>query len=174
MAKKDLATINLTQDEAKKFSAKRIEEDLVPRLSNRRSKFFLVDQIESGAIQVPAALVGPWTYKTVAVKGVEVDKMPGRKEPVRTITKDAFAKMDAKAVAKLIEKHTTEKRAAYVVQALLTGGVVKPTARDLVYLSNGRIAVHGITIESTRKGIDLTSLVAGVTIGKPAAKEAAA
>jgi len=166
MSKKDLSTIKLTKDQAEKFSAKQISTDLVPRLSNRRCKAFLVGQVEAGAIQVPASLIGAWTYKAVAVTGVDAGKVAGKKDPVQKIGKAEYAKLGAAEVANLVREHTTEKRAAYIVQALLVNGKVVPSPRDLVYLSNGRVAVNGVTIESTRKGLDMNSLVAGVTIGK--------
>lgn len=174
MSKKDLATIELTKTQAAKYTVDQITSDLVPRLSNRRCKAFLVNQVEAGAIQVPAVAIGAWTYKAVAVKGVEVpDTVAGKKVAVLELTEAKYAELGAKGVARLIEEHTTEKRAAYVVQALLVKGKVTPSAHDLVYLSNGRVAVEGIAIESTRQGIDMGALIAGVTIGKPATSKAA-
>lgn len=163
--KKDLATIKLSQDQAEKYSVAQIAEDLVPRLSNRRCMAFLVRQVADGDIKVPANLIGLWTYKAVEVTGVENGKVAGKKTPDKKITEAEYAKLSAKKVADLLKEHTTEKRAAYVVEALLKAGKIKPTAHDLVYLSNGRVAVAGIKIESTRTGIDMKSLVAGVVIG---------
>lgn len=174
MAKKDLIKIELTQTQAEKYSAQKIKAELVPRLSNRRCKTFLLQKIEAGIVEVPAPAIGIFTYKAIAVKGVDVGDVAGKKEPIRSFEKAAYEKLDAKAVAALVQEHTTEKRAAYIVTALLSEGKLKPSPAELVFLSNSRIAVEGVVIESTRKGLDISALVAGVQIRQPEADEAAA
>jgi len=167
MGKKDLSIIELTKAQAEKFSAEQIQSDLVPRLSNRRCHAFLVSKVETGAINIPAQAIMALTYKAVSVTGVDV-KCAGKKKPVVTMSKAEFGKQGPGGVAKLLREHTTEKRAMYAVTALLTEGKLSLSPRDMVYLSNGRVSVAGITIESARQGTDMGALIAGVTIAKPA------
>lgn len=174
MGKKDLTTIDLTQTQAEKYTAEQIQADLIPRLSNRRCKAYLVQKIETGIVKVPANSIGTFTYKAIAVEGTDVGDVPGKKDPIKTFKKAEYNKLEALGIAALVKDHTTEKRATYVVQALLESGKLSPTPADLVYLSNGRITVEGIVIESTRKGLDMGALIAGVEISQPDAEDAAA
>jgi hypothetical protein len=166
VAKKDLATINLSQNEVKGFTSDRtkIEAELTPRLSNRHCKAFLVNSIKEGAIEIPVEGISSLTYKAVGIKGVKVaEGISGKQKPVVELTKEQFGKLSPKEVAELIENYTTEKRAAYVVQGLLLQGL-PITAKDLVYLCNGRVAVEGVALESPRKGINISVLISGVKI----------
>jgi len=171
MAKKDLAIINLTKAEAKAIDAKRIETELVPRLSLRHCKTYLVREVAAGAISVPETVVKAWTYGAVAIKGVDGGKVPGRKEAEETMTKAQYAKLDAAAKAALLKEHTTEKRAGYIVTALMTRVGLVPEAKDIVFLSNGRMAVDGIVLETARKATDFSALVYGVEINGVAVNE---
>ena len=170
-AKKDLPVINLTRAEAEAIDADRIELELVPRLSLGHCKSYLVREIEAGNISVSADVIKAWTYGAIIVKGVDGEKVPGKKEALQTLTAAQFGKLSAKEVAGLVRDHTTEKRASCIVTALMTEAGLRPEPADLVYLSNGRMSIEGFELQRTTRVIDTSILIKGVKINGKTAEE---
>jgi len=134
------------------------------RLSRKRCKERLPQLVEAGVIQLttPEALYA-WTYGTAQVGGTRVEGVPGRKEAKINITKAQWDKVSKKKIADILRQAQTEKRAALCMAAILMTRKFRPTAEDIVFLTNERVTIEGVKVpERTRKQLDLNALIAGI------------
>jgi hypothetical protein len=148
----DLKAIKLTEAEFDALDAAGLRAKLCDepqlRISRERGKEFLVSMIAAGKVNsiTPEALMN-WTYKAVTITGVALKGQGFTAEKAKkTLTKEAFAKLDAQGKADLIKEYTNKRRAAdIIIPDLVTAGMPL-TKEDVVYLTCGRIEIEGVTI----------------------------
>lgn len=163
----DLTTIKMTQKEFDALDAAALRAKLCSepqsRISRERGKTYLVDNVASGKINsITAAVLMNWTFRGVVVKGVEF-KGQGRsaENALKTLTQAEFDKLSPTETSALINEYTHKRRAAdVIIPALVTVGMPL-TAEDVVYLTNGRIEVEGVTVTKSSKTTE--AVVTGVT-----------
>lgn len=137
------------------------------RLSRKRCKAKLIELAKAGEVHLktPDALYA-WTFGAATVAGARPDGIPGKQHPVLDITQAQWDKITPKRIAEVIQEHTTEKRAADVVLALMYGKLFRPTAEDVIYLTNERVTIEGVKAPAQqRKQFDIMSLIADIEVG---------
>lgn len=162
--KRDIPVVEYTQEALAKLSQEELLVAMTPRISERRALKILCDVIEDGTVTIeePATLAD-WTYKHVTVSGVDLEEVTGSKKPKVTLKKADFDGLDSPGMAKLIGKHTTEKRASLIMLALMEFGL-QLTPIQVVSLSNNRIKVAGIALPRNVIKRDSVVLVRGVKV----------
>ena len=148
-----LPIINYTKEEYEAVDATKLAEVLGPRLSLGNAKKVLVSVLRDNIVEIsdPESLMD-WTYKAVAVEGINGDEIVGKRVPEKTLTKEEFASMTSEQAAGFIKVHTTEKRAGEIIMALVSDDYFKPTEAQVVQLANGRIAVEGVSLPKKAGG----------------------
>lgn len=151
----DMKPIKLTREE---FDAKSPAELVAlltkpeNRLSCERSKADLVRRIKEGRVNsLSAGIMMAYTYNSVRVKDVEPLVKGGYKvESAKvTMTQAEFDKLTPTGKAKLIDNYSHKKRVASGIYPELVAQGMPMTAEDVVYVTNGRIAIEGVTVAST-------------------------
>ncbi len=144
----EVTPINLTMDE---FTAKSPQElaDLVSdRLSQERAKAELISRIREERIRInePSTLMD-WTYKNVNVEGTKA-KVRGVKNAKITITLDQFKALSPEQKAGYVNQFTHKRRIASDIlpQLIIKGMPITP--RDLVWLTNERVTIEGVTVQN--------------------------
>jgi hypothetical protein len=158
--KKLMPSVNMTRDELAKLSPTELLSVIKDKISVERAKKFLVDRIKNERINsLSSEVLMSWTYKAVAVEGVTA-KIIGSTKPKVTLTAEQFNSLTSAAKANLIDQYTFKTRAVRIVAWLIEKGM-PITAEDVVYLTNGRIAVEGIVNPEPVRGAS-SVLVDGV------------
>ena len=144
----EITPINLTMDE---FTAKSPQElaDLVSdRLSQERAKAELITRIREERIKInePSTLMD-WTYRNVSVDGTKA-KVRGVKNAKITLTLDQFNALTPEQKAAYVNQFAHKRRVAgdIMPQLIIKGMPITP--RDLVWLTNERVTIEGITIQN--------------------------
>jgi hypothetical protein len=144
----EVTPIAITMDE---FTAKSPQElvDLVSdRLSQERAKAELISRIREERIKInePSTLMD-WTYKNVTVEGVTA-KVRGVKNAKITITLDQFNALTPEEKAAYVNQYAHKRRIAgdIMPQLIIKGMPITP--RDLVWLTNERVTIEGVTIQN--------------------------
>lgn len=160
----DIKPVVLTAEEFEKKTPEEVAKMiLTPQniLSRERAIKELVARVSEGRVKIdnPVALMD-WTYKHVMVDGVApetksngtVIPLKGVDKATETLSKEKFAALDAEGKAALISKYTFKNRAAnHILPELIKKGM-PVSAEDIVYLTNGRISVKGVTVPQSRIG----------------------
>ena len=153
----DMTTVDLTQEAFDALDAVGIIEAILTdghnRLSRERAKAELVGRIREGKIKnVSASALMDWTYKAVKVAGVTI-KNPGFSDDNTKVnlTQEEFDALDNVAIAGHIDKFTQKRRIADDILLELIKAGMPLTAKDVVYLTNGRVAIEGVAVESASK-----------------------
>lgn len=148
----DLKPIEMTVEAFKALDAKGLHAKMCTepqsRISRERGIVFLVDRVGAEKINsITPEMIMSWTYKAVTIEGVTIDDQGFTPATAKkTLTKDAFNKLDAKGKAALIKEYTHKRRAADIVLPDLILKGMPLTGEDVVYLTCGRVAIEGITI----------------------------
>ena len=144
----EVTPIAITMDE---FTAKSPQElaDLVSdRLSQERAKAELITRIREERIKInePPTLMD-WTYRNVCVEGVKT-KVRGVKNAKVTLTLDQFNALSPEEKAGYVNQYAHKRRVAgdIIPQLIIKGMPITP--RDLVWLTNERVTIEGITIQN--------------------------
>jgi len=154
----DLEPIALTQEEFKSKTSQELASLIDGRLSRERAKVELVGRIREGRIKIKeASTLMDWTYKGVSVDGVKA-KVRGIKKPEVTLTQEQFDALSDAEKAGYIEQYTHKRRVAESILPELIRRGMPLSAKDVVYLTNGRIAIEGVVIEgrNNKKQVALT------------------
>jgi len=153
----DLKPIKLTQDEFGKLDAAALRAKLCsepqPRISRERGHSFLVERVENGKINsITAVVLMNWTYRGVVVEGIAIEGQ-GRsvENAVTKLSQKEFDELTPAGKAALIKELTHKRRAADVIIPDLVSKGLPLTAEDVVYLTNGRIEIEGVTIAKSNK-----------------------
>lgn len=144
--------------------ATKLYELVRDRLSRKRCKERIPQLVRAGVIKIttPEALFR-WTYGTAQVEGSRAEGVPGRKEAKIPITKAQWTKVSAERIAEVLEQAQTEKRAAYCMSACILARVFKPTAQDVVDLTNNRVQIESVGASMrVKKGLDPAKLIDGI------------
>jgi hypothetical protein len=150
----DMKPIKLTREE---FDSKSPEELVAlltkpeNRLSSERSKADLVKRIEEGRVNsLSAGIMMAYTFNSLRVKDVEPLVKGGFKPESAKVkmTQAEFDKLTPKGKADLIEKYSHKKRVASAIYPELVAKGMPMTAEDVVYVTNGRVAIEGVTVAS--------------------------
>lgn len=162
--KRNIPVVEYTEETFGALSAEELLTVMTPRISERRALKVLLEVISDGTVTIeePPTLAD-WTYKAIAVEGADLTEVSGAKTPKVSMTQKDFAALDGPGMAKLIEEHTTEKRASQIMLALMEYGLVL-TPEQVVALSNNRIKIEGVTLPSTSTKRDSVILVKGVQV----------
>ena len=156
----DLKPISLSMEDFRSKSAQELTDLItVPdnRLSRERSKQELVSRIASGRIKVgePSTLMD-WTFKNVQVEGVDTD-VRGVKEAKVALTQEQFDALSDAEKATYIKQYTNKRRVAESILPELIRKGMPLSPEDVVYLTNGRIAIDGVVVErQSRRQVALT------------------
>jgi len=156
----DLKLISLSMEELEKKTAQELADLItVPdnRLSRERSKQELVSRIASGRIKVgePSTLMD-WTFKNVQIEGVDA-KVRGVKEAKVTLTQEQFNALSDAEKAAYVKQYTNKRRVAESILPELIRKGMPLSPEDVVYLTNGRIAIDGVVVQrQSRKQVALT------------------
>jgi len=143
----EIRPIDVSMKEFESMTHEQLTNLVIPRLSRIRTKAELVSRIRNGKIRIsqPSTMMN-WTFKNVVVNGVAINSR-GTKDAKVVLSKEEFDALTNDEKADLIEKHTRERRAAEEIYPALLKLGLKLSAYDVVYLTNGRIAIEGIVIE---------------------------
>ena len=148
----DLKPIELSVEAFEALDAKGLHAKMCTepqsRISRERGIVFLVDRVGAEKINsITPEMIMSWTYKSVTIEDVTIDDQGFTPATAKkTLTKDAFNKLDAKGKAALIDKYTHKRRAADIIIPDLILKGMPLSAEDMVYLTCGRVAIEGITI----------------------------
>jgi hypothetical protein len=144
----DVKPIAITIDEFTAKSPRELADLVSDRLSQERAKAELISRIREERIRInePSTLMD-WTYRNVAVEGVKT-KVRGVKNAKVTLTLDQFNSLTPEQKAGYISQFTHKRRIAgdIMPQLIIKGMPITP--RDLVWLTNERVTIEGVTIQN--------------------------
>lgn len=159
----DMPKISLTKKEFEALDAKGIVDTMIDpkntainRIGRERAKKELVLRIKEGKIKVtePRTLAS-WTYKNVVVTGADLEKpvkIKGVSKPAVTLTAAQFGKLSNEKKAEYIAEYANKRRVANdIVPELIKIGM-PVSAEDVMYLTNNRVVIEGVTVPTSRTG----------------------
>lgn len=164
LTKKQWAEINAEINAEGDGKAVKLVKLVDGRLSRKRCKEELPKLVERKVIRLstPEALYA-WTFGTAQVAGKRVEGIPGRKEAKIAISEEQWEKVTPKRLADILRDTQTEKRASLCMLAVMWQRTYKPSAEDIVALTNGRVTIEGVKApDRKRKQLDLAALIAGI------------
>ena len=158
----NMPKVRFTMDEFNKLDPKGIVDVLIDpknpainRIGRERAQKFLIDRISKENIKVTPAALMDLTYKNVRVNGIDSiteKKIRGVKEPKVTLTTEEFQQLTPEKIVEWVGKYTHKRRIAdSIIPSYIAAGM-PVTAEDVVYLTNGRVEIEGITNPTYRGG----------------------
>jgi len=125
----------------------------INRISRERAKAMLVDRIKEGRIKVnKAEILMHLTFNSVRVAGAKTNGYGFSAENAKVkLTKKAFNELTAAEIAAYVEQYTHKRRVADRIFPAYIAAGMPMSAEDVVYLTCGRIAVAGVTVQTASK-----------------------
>jgi hypothetical protein len=144
----EITPIAITTDEFTAKSPQELVDLMIDRLSQERAKAELISRIREKRIKInEASTLMDWTYKNVTVEGVTA-KVRGVKNAKVTLTADQFNSLTPEQKAAYVNQYAHKRRVAgdIMPQLIIKGMPITP--RDLVWLTNERVTIEGVTIQN--------------------------
>jgi len=125
----------------------------INRISRERAKALLVKRIKEGKIKITdAKILMHLTFNSVRVNGVETNGFGFSEANAKVkLTKKAFGELTPVQIAAHVEKYTHKRRVADSIFPAYIKAGMPVTAEDVVYLTCGRVAIEGVTIQTASK-----------------------
>jgi len=125
----------------------------INRIGRERAKAMLVDRIKEGRIKVnKAEILMHLTFNSVRVAGAKTNGFGFSEKNAKVkLTKTEFDKLTPAQIAAYVEQYSHKRRVAdSIIPAYIAAGMPL-SAEDVVYLTCGRVAVAGVTVQTASK-----------------------
>jgi len=130
--------------------------EAINRISRERALELLTTRIKAGKIKITGAALMDLTFKRVVVEGVDPEALKdvrgvATENAKVTLTQDEFNALTPEQTAAYVEQYTHKRSAANKYVPAYIGAGMPMTAEDVVWLTCGRVAIAGVTVETKGK-----------------------